>query len=230
MKNHLKRIAAPRTWSIARKDYKYSIRPNAGAHSFDMGLPLAIILRDYLGLAKTLREAKRILQDNELLIDGNTKKDTHMIVGLFDVISIPSMKKYYRLGMDRKGRLSIINIPEKESTFKICKVINKTMLNGGKLQLNLHDGKNILSDSKVNVGDSLLIELPTLKIKEILPLKEGVQIFLTKGKHGGSFGSLVNIKDKTLTYKSNDLEIKTTKKHVYVIGNDKQLITVRGEQ
>ena len=51
MKNHLKRIAAPKSWLINRKSSTFIVRPNPGAHALDKGLPLGVIIRDNLKLA-----------------------------------------------------------------------------------------------------------------------------------------------------------------------------------
>ena len=40
MKNHLKRIASPRTWLINRKSNTFITRPKPGAHSFEHGISL----------------------------------------------------------------------------------------------------------------------------------------------------------------------------------------------
>ena len=69
MKNHLKRIASPKTWAIARQGATFVVRPNPGAHSLAMGLPLSLILRDLLQLASTMSEAKKILHRREVLPD-----------------------------------------------------------------------------------------------------------------------------------------------------------------
>jgi len=40
MKNHLKRIATPRTWVIDRKAETFITRPKPGAHSLYFGMSL----------------------------------------------------------------------------------------------------------------------------------------------------------------------------------------------
>jgi len=221
MKNHLKRIASPRTWIINRKNNKYVMRPNAGAHSYKNGLALGLILRDNLKLALTMNEVRKILNGKEILVDGKRRKDPKHIVGLFDVISIPQLKRSFRLIFDKKGRIIVNEVNEKESSIKVSKIVGKTILPKGKIQLNLHDGKNILSDVNVKVGDSIVLNLPDLKIKEVLPLKEGVTIFLTKGKHGGSVGLLKEIKNNEATYFVDGKDVETAKDYLFVVGNEK---------
>lgn len=226
MKNHLKGIAAPKTWNIARKANVFSVRPNPGAHALEWGLPLGFIIRDTLQLALTLAEASKILHRSEVLVDGVRRTDHRFIVGLFDVISIPPIQKYYRVVLDRKGRLAVVEIPPSESGIKLCKVRGKTALAAGKIQLNLYDGKNIISADPVNVGDSVVISLPTLKITQVLPLQPGALVFLTKGKHGGDLGTVKAITGKEAMYICKGTEIQTAKAYLYVVGTKEPLITV----
>ena len=226
MKNHLKRIATPRTWIIDRKRSVFITRPNSGAHKFEAGISLGVILRDNLKLASIMSEAKKILNNNEILVDGKRRKDHRFIVGLFDVLSVPKIDKHYRVVFNKKGKILISEIDLKESKMKVCKVMGKTILPKGKIQLNLHDGKNILSDVSVKVGDSVVLSLPNLKIKEVLPLTEGVTVFLTKGKHAGDVGKFKHFRDEEAIYVLDGKEIETAREYLFVIGKDKPMIKV----
>ena len=81
-------------------------------------------------------------------------------------------------------------ISAQESGVKLEKVIGKTPAVRRKMQFNLHDGRNMVTATAANVGDSFLISLPEAKIKKVLPLKNGAKVFLTKGKHAGNTGLL----------------------------------------
>jgi small subunit ribosomal protein S4e len=224
MKNHLKRIATPRTWIIDRKANTFIQRPKPGAHPLDMGMSLGVMLRDKIQIGSTLAEVKKILNTKEILIDGKRRKSPRFIVGLFDVITLPMQN--YRVVLDNKGRIVVKKIDQKEAAVKPCKVVGKTMISGGKIQLNLHDGKNILSTEKVKVGDSLLIHLPDLKIEKVMPLEKGSTIFLTKGKHAGISGALKEIKDEEVTFTSDKQEIETAKEYIFVVGEKSSEITL----
>jgi len=58
---HLKRKPAPKMWPIHRKEAVWTVRPKPGPHSISRSLPLALIVRDILGFAKTVKEAKNII-------------------------------------------------------------------------------------------------------------------------------------------------------------------------
>lgn len=219
MKNHLKRIATPRTWSIARKETKFIVRPHAGGHSLDFGMALGSVLRDKLGLVQTLKEAQKMLNAKEVLVDGKRKKDRRDMVGLFDVISIPEVKKYFRIVLSKKGKLEVEELSEKEAYTKIAKVEGKQLVKGGKVQLSMHDGKTILYDKDVKVGDSVEIELATMNIKSVLKREIGAKIFLTQGKHAGSEGILKEMEGESAKYVSEDKkEVETATRYLFVVG------------
>jgi small subunit ribosomal protein S4e len=230
MKNHLKRIASPRTWLIARKTHKFIVRPSPGGHSMQNSLALGVILRDNLGLASTMTEIKKLLNNQEVLIDGKRKKDHRLPVGLFDIISLPVLKKQYRILLDTKGRLFVQEIPASEASSKICRVVGKTVLGKDKMQFNLHDGKNIIATQKAKVGDSLVLGLSSLEIKEVLPLQEGSFVFLISGKHAGASGVLKAFKGTEATFTSGSEEIETAKSYLYVVGSKKSAITLEVSQ
>lgn len=224
-KKHLKRLNIPKTWNIKKKGIKYIKRPYPGPHSFNYGMALSVFLRDVLNLANTNREAKHILNNNEVLVDGIRRKDDKFIVGFMDTISIPSTKEYFRVIFDKKGKLIYIKINEKESKLKICKIKGKRMHKG--LQINLSDGRNILTDKKdCKVGDSVLIEFPKQNIKDIIKLDRGSLVFLIGGKHIGSIVNVIEIKDNIMKCKTKDSEFETSKRYAFAIGKEKPLIKV----
>ena len=215
MTNHLKRIAAPGSWMIGRKDHVFIIKPNPSGHALKYGLPLGLVLRDILGLGATMTEIKKILHNSEVKVDGKRRKDPHYLVGLFDLITIPSLQKSYFMAFDKKGRMLVKPIHKNDS--KLCKVIGKTVVGKDKIQLHLHDGKNILSSQKVRVGDTVVVGLGSLSIEEVLPLKEGAQVYLTGGKHQGTWGKVKEIKGNEVKYVSEDKETETLKQYLFVI-------------
>ena len=228
MKNHLKRNFTPASWLIARKENKYIVKPRPGAHARDFGLPLNIILKE-LRLGKTGRDVRNILRGKKLLVDGKRREDPRFIMGLMDILSLPEAKKYYRIILDEKGRLKIQEISEEESKFKLSKVLGKTPVKKGKLQINLHDGKNILTKEKVKVGDSLVQELPSGKIKNVLELKKGAQIFLLKGKHAGDLGEIQEIEGNKIIYQKGKDKIETLKNYAFVIGEKQAMIKIKND-
>ena len=69
VKNHLSRLASPKTWGIAKKGRKWVARPSPGPHALNKCLTVNILLKEKLNYAKTTKEVKKILHDKSLLVD-----------------------------------------------------------------------------------------------------------------------------------------------------------------
>ena len=178
----LKRLAAPKFWKIPRKEYKWTVCPRAGPHRKEECLPLQLIVRDMLKLAETGREAKKIIKRGEILVDGRPRKDHAYPVGLMDVVSIPKINKHFR-ALPSKAGIELVEIPKEEADKKLCKIVNKTSIRGGKTQLNLHDGRNVLVEKDVyKTGDSLLLKLPSQEILDHLKLEKDSLALILKGR------------------------------------------------
>ena len=123
-------------------------------------MPLNIIIRDVIGLAKTTREVKRILHLGLVKVDGRVVKDTRRGVGLMDVLTLG--EENFRCVLDTNGRLRYRTISADEAGWKVCRIEGKSTVKGGKTQIHLHDGRNILVDdaSEHKTGDSVKISLP----------------------------------------------------------------------
>ncbi|MBD3318607.1 30S ribosomal protein S4e [Candidatus Woesearchaeota archaeon] len=218
VKNHLKRLTIPTTWKgVLRKEDKFIVRPCAGPHAREQSFPLNLIIKK-LGLAKTSKEVRHILNTKKVLVDGRRIRDDHFPVGVFDIVSFPDIKKHVRVLLDKRGNLTIVEV-SKNTTQKISRVINRRIIAKGKLQINLLDGRNILTDDKtIKRGDSLVLELPSQKIVKHLPLKEGSQVILVGGKHRGDSGIIKNVSATKITYENKDKQIiETLRPFAYVI-------------
>ena len=79
-----------------------------------------------------------------------------------------------------------------------------------KTQVNLSDGRNLLYEGKIRVGDSVLMDIEKKKIGEVIPIKKGSEVLVIKGKHLGKRGSIEDLKDEKAIIKTGeeDIEIK----------------------
>jgi small subunit ribosomal protein S4e len=209
----LKRKPAPRFWPIHRKEAPWVVKPSAGPHGLQNCLPLSLVLRDMLGIAKTRREAQIEIHQRKILVDGKVQKDDYP-VGLMDVISIADANQYYRLFPSHKG-LSLNPISKEETKFKLCRVENKTTVPGG-VQLNLHDGTNLLikvadpknpQEDTYNTYDVLKVNLSSKEISECVPLKEENLAIITGGKNIGVKGKIVEIEKEEAKKRKNALVV-----------------------
>jgi len=239
---HLKRFAAPPLWPIPKKTAIWAVKPSPGPHPADYSIPLAIILRDILGYANNMREVRFILNDKMVLIDGVARRDPKFPVGVMDVLSIPKTGENYRILPDRRGRLILHRIDDSEARFKLCKIIGKTMLKKGRLQLNLHDGRNILVkladplhpvEDVYHTHDALQISIPENIPVTHIPLKNGTLCLIIRGSNIGRTGYLVDKIPGSLTSNPRAIledehgeRFETTLDYVFPIGVEKPLISL----
>jgi small subunit ribosomal protein S4e len=227
-KRHLKRIAAPPSWTIHKKENTFITRPNPGRHSFSEGMPVTIIFKNLLKYAETTAEVKKILQNNEVVVDGSRVKDPSFLVGLMDTFEIKNLNQKFRMLVNSKGKLTLTEITKGEANIKPCKIIGKTIIKGGKTQINLFDSRNILVDKdNYNVGDTVVITLPQQTIKEHIKFENGSFIFLTGGRHIGDSGIIEDMKDNKIRYMSKSGEkLEVLKKFAFVLGKEKPVISL----
>ena len=227
VKRHLKRIATPSSWPIERKGTAWVTRPNPGAHTLDDGISNNTIIKEILKFAKTTKEVKNILQTKKVLINGKQRKDTGFMVGVLDTIEFPEIGEAFRITLTSNKKLKTTKIDVKEVNLLPAKIVNKTKLKGGKIQLNLSSGKNMLVDKdNFKTQDTLIIELPKQKIKETIEFKPNNLIYLIGGKHTGCTGKLLKIEGNTIEVEINKEKYNTLKRFAIAIGKDKPSITV----
>lgn len=232
VKAHLKRLAAPRTWKIPRKKSTWITRPLPGRSTFELGMPISVILKEVINLTKTTREVRYLIYNKQLLVNHKEIKSHKHLVGLFDVISFPSINKHYRLVLSTKGYLTCKEIDEEEANYKIIKLINKTHLKGGKLQYNFNDGTNfIVKEDKLNVGDSILFDLKNKKQKNEIKLEENTLVIFIAGAHMGHIGKVKSLSKGSRLFVNVENSTKEVKKDFIIpIGKEKPLITVNVEE
>ncbi len=197
---HLKRQMVPKSWPIHRKGTKYLVRPKA---DIKKGAPILIVLRDILKIVQNRKEVKRVIHMRHILLNHKLVNDEKNNVWLFDVITLLPLKKSYRLKLSKNKKIEMEEINEKESNYKIAKIIGKKILKGKKLQLNLSDGRNFISDISCNINDSVFINLKEKKIEKCVPLKENSKIFIFAGKHAGEEGTINKIDKENKTVELN---------------------------
>ncbi len=231
---HLKRMKAPGYWPIAKRESKWTVKPRPGPHPIDRGIPLLIIVRDILKLATTAREAKRIIHQKEILVDGRPVYDHKFQVGLLDTIAIPKAEMYLRMTSDPTKFLRLIEIPEEEVELKVVRIKRKTAVKGGGIQLTGHDGRNFLTEpgadlAKVRVGDSLLVKVPSQEVVEVLPLREDAIALVISGRRAGRIGKIERIAEfvEVRDLEDPNLTYRALKESLIVVGREAPAIKVR---
>ena len=195
----LKRQMSPLFWKINRKDKRFVITVRPGSHPKNNSIPSAVLLRDTLNIVTTLREAKSSIYAGKVKVDGVIQKSLHHSIGLMDVIELENANDIYRLVPKNGQTLFPIKINENEKSKKLVKVKSKTSIRGGRTQLGFHDGRTVITDTSVNVGDTCLLQIPEQKILDVIKFEKNSQVIIIKGTNAGRVGTINEIKEGTFT-------------------------------
>ncbi|TFF86338.1 MAG: 30S ribosomal protein S4e, partial [Promethearchaeota archaeon] len=241
----LKRLNTPKFVQIKRKHGKFFVKPSPGPHPGRFCLPLLHIVRDLLQIVTTHREAKKMIGQGYFMVDGKVIKDRAYPIGLMDVISIPKINKYYRVLPDSHYGLILHEIKETDSTFKLCRIVGKRTIKGGHIQLNLHDGRNILirvkdpknpKEDLYNRMDVLKITVPEQEIIKSLEFKEGNLALIMSGKNIGQVGKITKISKKfgpkasTVSIQNNSEDTETLYDYTFIIGEQQYEIDIPNKE
>jgi len=221
MARHQKRVAAPRSWPITRKTHHWVVGANPGAHSMETGIPLLVVVRDILKIANNAREAKTIINEKNIHVDGVARTDYKHMVGLFDIVSIPATNEYYRVLLDTKNRFKLFK--EDANAAKLCRINNKTIVKKGRVQLNLHDGTNVLASNDYKTFDTVILDTKEHNIIKHIEYKAGNLAMIVGGEHSGEIGKIKQIRKvrgsgTNMVAISNEKEFETIENYIYVIG------------
>jgi len=125
------------------------------------------------------------------------------------------------------GNCATSRFPPDDAEWKVCRIEGKSTIKGGKTQLNLHDGRNILVDDadEFSTGDSLKIQLPDQEILSHLPFEEGSQAYLIGGSHVATIAHIKEhiVKRSTMPNEVLFDEFGTIARHVFIVGDDTPL-------
>ncbi|MGQ0375993.1 MAG: 30S ribosomal protein S4e [Nitrososphaerota archaeon] len=229
----LKRQMAPTFWGITRKDKRFVVTVRPGPHSKHQSIPSAVLVRDTLKLTKNLREAKSAIYGGKITIDGVKRKSLHHGIGLMDVIELAGVSDIYRLVPQGGHVLKPLKISDTEKSKKLVKLTSKTTIKGKITQLGFHDGRSMISDTAINVGDSCLIQIPEQKILEVIKLEKGSQVIVTRGINAGQVGKVEEIREGTYILPKRALislrerKIEIPLDLVMAVGKEKPVIQVR---
>jgi small subunit ribosomal protein S4e len=177
------------------------------------------------------------------MVDGKVQREELFPTGLMDVISIPDVEKWYRVLPHEKG-LFFHPISKDEAALKLCRIENKTILNKGNVQLNLHDGRNLfisvkdpnkMEEDVFDTLDTVKINLPNQEILGHMKLAEGASALIVGGKNVGKHGKIVAIEQRQRQKRKNLLvtvedekgnRFQTTMEYVFVVGDTKPHISL----
>jgi small subunit ribosomal protein S4e len=228
----LKRQMAPMFWGISRKRPRFVTTVRPGPHSKHVSIPSAVFLRDTLKLVTTAREAEYAIYNGKVKVDGVKRKSIHYGIGLMDVVELDGVSDVYRLVPKRGHILEPIKIKNAEKSVKLVKVTSKTTIGAKKTQVGFHDGRSLITDADIKVGDSCLMQVPEQKINEVLKLEKGSMVLVTKGLNAGQIAEIKDIKEGTFVLPKRALlsfgqrEIEIPADLVMVVGKKEPIIQI----
>ena len=228
----LKRQMSPLFWKINRKDKRFVITVRPGSHPKNNSIPSAVLLRDTLNIVNTLREAKSSIYGGKVKVDGVIQKSLHHSIGLMDVVELENANDIYRLVPKNGQTLFPIKINENEKSKKLVRVKSKTSISGGRTQLGFHDGRTIITDTNVNVGDTCLLQIPEQKILDVIKFEKNSQVIIIKGTNAGRVGTINEIKEGTFTLPKrislliDDNTVEIPAHITMAIGKEKSIIQI----
>ena len=235
----LKREPSPAFWPIRRKQMTWAPTTRPGPHPRERSLPLVIVLREILGYAKTSGEAIRIINAGKVKVDGVVRRDHRFPLGLMDVLQIQGADQIFRVLPRPSHGLTPMPIEEKEAGFKLCKIVGKKTVEGGKTQLNFHDGRNLIvqradtrqkSETELKVGGAVQLGLPDQKMMRLVPFQPGAIGLVVDGRNQGLFGKISSItpgthaRRETVKIETASEAFDTPSAYVIPIGTEAPLI------
>ena len=238
----LKALNTPGYWPILRKKHKWAVKPSPGPHPIEASLPLLIVVRDLLGLADTAREARKIISEGHVEVDGRVRKNYKYPVGFMDVVRVRITGDLYRVLPYPVKQIVLHPISEEEAGYKLLRVENKTIVKGGHVQLNLYDGRNVIikvSDPTKPVEDiyktlgTVKLSIPRQEILDYYSFETGNVAIIVGGRNIGRVGRIVSYRKGIRKFRSvvtledvNGVQFQTSMEHIFVIGKDKPEISL----
>jgi small subunit ribosomal protein S4e len=193
-------------------------------------VPVVVLLRDVMEVVYTAKEAKYVVQNEFIKVNGSSVKTIKSPIGMFDVIEIPKLDKKFMFLFNTNGRVRLVDIND---NLLYAKVTNKTMVKGGKAQINTMNGYNMVVDtkeaSKISTNSTVAIDITKKKITSILPLDVKSEVYIMDGKYRGQFGVVTQVTNNNgvapdlVTIQIGDVEHITAKEYCYVIDSSRRV-------
>jgi small subunit ribosomal protein S4e len=233
-RKHLKTLAAPHHWMLAKTAGTFAPKPNAGPHKSRECLPIIIFLRNRLKYALNAREVTAICKRRLVRIDRKVRTNPRYPAGLMDVIELGRQEtgkpnksvERFRLLYDAKGRFVAHKIEDKEAEFKLCRV-NKWFIGDKKVaQIVTHDGRTIpYAHPQVRLHDTIKLNLNTGDAESFFKFKKDSVAMVTAGRNVGRVGVIQSIEKQTAGFSIVHLvdaagaSFATRQANVFVIGD-----------
>lgn len=196
IKKHMKRMAAPSHWMLDKLKGQFAPKPAPGPHKLRECLPLILILRNRLKYALTYNEAKMIVMQRLIKVDGKIKTEMNYPAGFMDVVQIEKTKENFRMLYDTKGRFVVHKITKEEAEYKLCKVKTVSTSGKGVPICTTHDARTIrFPDPEIKPNDSVKVNIKTGKVEkkeDFVKFENGNLAMINGGNNIGRVGTIVH--------------------------------------
>ena len=200
---HLKRIHAPKSWMLSKVGGIWAMKPSQGPHKLRECIPLNLLLRTKLGLARNGTEAKLIVKAKEgnISIDGKVRTDHKYPVGIMDIVTVNKIGANYRVNFDVKGRWRLVKISKEEAKYKLCKV-TKRMMGPKKIPfITTSDGRTLrYPNPNIKEHDTIKLNLENNEIVDFYKYKIGAHVLIVGGNNIGRAGVIEKIEKHPGSY------------------------------
>ena len=149
-----------------------------------------------------------------------------------DVIELDGLSEIYRLVPKNGILLKPITIDSTEKSKKLVQVKSKTTIKNGKTQIGFHDGRSLIDEAEISVGDVCVLQIPEQKILDVIKLEKGTRVLISSGVNAGKIGTVNEIKSgtfvlpKRVELKLEDRQIEIQANLVMPVGKDKPVIGI----
>lgn len=219
---HVKRLAVSTYPRIARKTATYLIRQHPGRHDRANSIALLAMLRDKLGLASRAKEARGMINEGKIEVNGRVIRDERYPIGFGDILTLKPTGESYSVGVGKNGAIKIDKIEGKAKEGRMLKVIDKYVARGNRQMLRLLDGSTVESAKGIAVNDSVMVSKG--KIEKTIKFETGARCLVIKGTHASESGTIAEIvkgsalRDATVRVDGAYGRFETTVENVMVVG------------
>ena len=179
-----------------------------------------------------MHEAERIVNGGKIKVDGIIRRDVNFGVGLMDIVELASIGQAYRF-VPKDSRLLVpVSVNDDEKFKKLLKITSKVAIKGSKVQYGFHDGRTVISDQKMRVGDTCVVQLPESKINEHIEFERGSVVLVTSGENAGGVGKVEDIRDGVFSLPKRALvsfaerSVELPVEIIMTVGSERPLIKV----
>lgn len=146
-----------------------------------------------------------------------------------DVVTIERTNESFRILLDTKGRFLPHRIDQKESGFKLCKVLQKKIGKSKIPYIVTHDGRTIrFPHPDIEISDSVKVDLATGSVQSIVKFANNSICMITGGNNIGRIGTLQSIEKHPGSFEiahildSHGNKFATRQMNVMVVGDGKE--------